>query len=44
MSVGPKQRKGKKTRDLKRNAEPIYQDCCGAPKNGHYGDCKRKGK
>lgn len=44
MSKGRKVAKGRKTRDLKRNAEPIYQACCGAPKNGHYGDCSRKGK
>lgn len=34
----------KKRAARKVNLEPITQPCCGAPKNGHYGHCKKGGK
>lgn len=34
----------KKKAAKKVNKKPITQKCCGAPKNGHYGTCKKGGK
>lgn len=34
----------KKKAAKKLNAEPTTQGCCGAPKNGHYGTCKKGGR
>lgn len=42
--MGKKIRVSRQKAQAKRNTEPVYQPCCGAPKNGHYGDCKRGGK
>ena len=43
MSNKKAKQQGRAKRQEKRNLEPIYQPCCGAPKNGHYSDCKKKG-
>lgn len=37
--MGSKKKAAKKV-----NTHPITQKCCGAPKNGHYGTCKKAGK
>lgn len=46
MASGKKTRRklGQAARQEKRNSEPVTQPCCGAPKNGHYGDCPTKMK
>ena len=46
MSKGKKVRRkvGQATRQAKRNSQSVLQPCCGAPKNGHYGDCPTRAR
>lgn len=44
MGKAKKLRSGQVARQEKRNSEPVVQSCCGAPKNGHYGDCPTKAR